>query len=518
MESDIPESKSRKSKKLTVTGMLRKQVLEGEEDSDENTDGPRTIAQETKALKNAFLREAAKEDAEDDGDDGGSFLQLRPKDPANAKDDADTEALPLASATSKKAKKNKNKKNDDEEITTNPADADAFLRDFFTKQWWREKDAKKLPTYSQIVGEQEPTMPDISSDEDYLENQEEFEAKHNFRFEEEGANHIMTYPRQIDDSVRNTTSKRKEQREAKKKRKEEELQLKAEKLKQLKNLKKKEILDRLAKIQETSGASVDGFDGLDLSAQFDPAEHDRQMESLFNDDFYAGEEALPEDDMLQVVMEGEQAEFDKPLRFQEELDAKIKKAQKKKQKTAASKLAPNTNQSGALSEDAEASADHDPSNSTNAETQAMLDKAMDEYYALDYEDMIGDLPVRFKYNMHAKPLSFGLSIEDILNMDEKELNQRVSIKKLAPYKDVEDVPWSEGAHNVPGVPQGPKSKTFQLAARRGGHGSTKGYGNKHLHTQTSTRGRGHFSKKFPSSGGGRGSGGRFGGGHGRGNG
>ena len=93
--------------------------------------------------------------------------------------------------------------------------------------------------------------------QDFNDDVDEFEAKHNFRFEEPGANNILTYPRTIEDSVRNKASKRKLAREAKKKRKAEELAKKAEKLKQIKNQKKKEILDRLKKIESLSGNTVE---------------------------------------------------------------------------------------------------------------------------------------------------------------------------------------------------------------------------------------------------------------------
>lgn len=66
--------------------------------------------------------------------------------------------------------------------------------------------------------------------------------------------------------------------------------------------------------------------------------------------------------------------------------------------------------------------------------KAEADRLMDELYQLDYEDMIGDTPVRFHYTK-VKPQGFGLSVEDIMQADDKDLRQFVSMKKLAPYRD-----------------------------------------------------------------------------------
>jgi protein KRI1 len=71
---------------------------------------------------------------------------------------------------------------------------------------------------------------------------------------------------------------------------------------------------------------------------------------------------------------------------------------------------------------------------------ALLEKArqamMDEYYKLDFEDTIGDLKTRFKYTK-TKPSKFGIGAPEILLMDDKELNQYISLKKLAPYQEEE---------------------------------------------------------------------------------
>ena len=78
-------------------------------------------------------------------------------------------------------------------------------------------------------------------------------------------------------------------------------------------------------------------------------------------------------------------------------------------------------------------------NDTDDETKASrseAEKLMDELYQLDYEDMIGSMPVRFHYTQ-VKPQSYGLSTEEIMDADDKELRQYVSIKKMAPYRERE---------------------------------------------------------------------------------
>jgi protein KRI1 len=77
---------------------------------------------------------------------------------------------------------------------------------------------------------------------------DDYEREYNFRFEEAEGESLKTYPRDVT-SVRKKDDKRKRQRQARKERKLEEKRRKAEEIKRLKNLKEKEIAERLAKIQ-----------------------------------------------------------------------------------------------------------------------------------------------------------------------------------------------------------------------------------------------------------------------------
>ena len=69
----------------------------------------------------------------------------------------------------------------------------------------------------------------------------------------------------------------------------------------------------------------------------------------------------------------------------------------------------------------------------DSEAAQLADKLVDEYYALDYEDKVGDVKTRFHY-AKVPAESFNLTPEEILLATDAELNSYMSLKKLAPYR------------------------------------------------------------------------------------
>jgi protein KRI1 len=70
----------------------------------------------------------------------------------------------------------------------------------------------------------------------------------------------------------------------------------------------------------------------------------------------------------------------------------------------------------------------------NSLDRQLKQKMLDELYKLDYEDIIGDMPCRFKYR-HVEPNSYGLSCEEILFANDTALKQFVSLKSMNPYRE-----------------------------------------------------------------------------------
>lgn len=464
-DDDDPEKQVRPSlssngskphKPVYLKDALAKQLIEDGSDFDEDDSKSKrkrivTYADDQQSYKNEFLRSAKLDD--DDNDDGNGFLKLRRKEQPQAPDDA-PELAPYDKDISQRLEEYFGK---DDHLDEN----DKFLKDFLLKKSWVDEDANRIPSYEDIVG-------DVIEDEEELEKQDRFEAEYNFRFEEGVGSQVMGHSRIVNDSVRRKDDARKQKREKKKERLSEAAFERREELKRLKNIKKKQILEKLKKIRTVAGVKESDEKLLqeeDLEEEFDPDEYDKKMREAFGEEYYGAEDAdenfqaYDMDDFEKPNFEDEDEILGLPKGWDEDVAGSAKAGfsaarQRAKDINLVDSEPENMNVEGKdfdsddseLDKENEEAAKHGgddalPSHSISKRKKKAkislreklaFDKQLEEYYKLDYEDMVGDLPTRFKYRQ-VKPSMYGLSTSEILAADDKDLNQYVSLKKLAPY-------------------------------------------------------------------------------------
>ncbi|KAL6304942.1 KRI1-like family C-terminal-domain-containing protein [Sparassis latifolia] len=366
----------------------------------------------------------------------------------------------VPSGSADEAERSKNKKKGEEKTKKSKQDeGQEFLINYILNRGWVDRSARRLPTYSEItaskkgkgkangtstadsdledeVEEQEGTGADAQSEEldedEFDEVVDRFESSYNFRFEEPDAATIARYPRNLPSLVRREDTSRKEAREKRIARKEEELLKKKEEVKRLKALKMKELRAKLEKIGKEGGKNLEdtaALQVLDLDGDWDPDTHDRQMTGLYgnDDDADAVDEEKPQwDDEIDIdnIVPSEPSE------------SKSKKKKKKKKDKPADVIdegGVDVDEMDAEVERLHRDLDDEEWDGTEEMRKRKLDEYMDELYELEFNDMVGDLPTRFKY-AKVEPQSFALSPVEVLMATDAELNSYMGIKKYAPYR------------------------------------------------------------------------------------
>ncbi|KAH7971508.1 hypothetical protein HPB49_025276 [Dermacentor silvarum] len=316
--------------------------------------------------------------------------------------------------------------------------AEDFLRDYILNKRYLER--SRLPA-AKLDDEE-----DLSADEATLQEQEVFEHKFNYRFEEPDSEFIKKYPRTMQDSMRRKDDRRKVKRQEVKERKLQEKEQKKEEINRLKALKKKEILEKLQKLKEVTGNDQLGFADADIEGDFDPQEYDRRMNAIFNSEYYEqdAEELKPEDPLDEELGledwdqwqggEGEEGneeagenegwtenyDDDYPGYeggtgdYQDDSELTGEKKGKRRKKSHFAKVVSRKKPV------------FDPSSKS-------FEEYFDEYYKLDFEDIVGGMPTRFRYRS-VVPNDFGLTTEEILSAKDKELNRWCSVKKTCQHR------------------------------------------------------------------------------------
>lgn len=475
-EDEEAPKKKQKTKPVLYKDLQIKTLLKEGPEAMEEVEAEKTEVevpvQEQKRLKKEFMQ------AVDDWEKTDQKVELLK--PRSRNETTETTALPVLPTDEKEVV---------EEITKYWGQSedpdDAFLKQFMLKQEWKEPDPQ-LMTYDEVVD---------SEDKKRDQEMELFELAYNYRFEEEGFEKIKTYAREVKDSVRIKNDTRKQQRTAKKERKELEKKHKVEAIKHFKNLKKQEILDRLQLINTFAGTET-GLDPATLDEDFDPEEHDKTMQKIFNSEYYSHKEhekdlEIPEDAVVKnddktnemdikrietdagQLMEGGAGDWwlcdecKEPIpvgrlkydclecdnyticegcREVAAHEHRLKRGRVPKVCEPPSEyVAVCCNECGVdvttqRRYDCRVCPDFTLCEACKGvkkhphPVRCLEDELWKEYFELDFEDLVGGQATKFKYK-DVTPEDYGLNDEDILDLDDKTLNSLISLKKLATYRE-----------------------------------------------------------------------------------
>ena len=205
---------------------------------------------------------------------------------------------------------------------------------------------------------------------------------------------------------------------------------------QMKKIKQMKITEKLEKLRQIAGGGIDeealsAFSAGDLEGDYDPEAHAKMLERIFNDQYYDQAEDvrpdinLDDDDLAEDV----KAEAGEDWEDQAEVKEEVKEEPGDEEEDGDRPW-----RRKKTSKAARAIAKEKPE--FDAEKRS-FDEYLDEYYKLDYEDMVGGVPCRFKYRK-VEPMEFGLDAKEVLQAKDKELNSWVSVKRVVQYRSDKD--------------------------------------------------------------------------------
>lgn len=453
------EEKDKEEKAMTIQDYQRHIIVDRCGELDDETDATAVRKSDYNPLQGTKITGFDDDDDDDDASDDGNGLltsglfkvkECPPKkteEPLEAVDDA--VAFVKGESSKISSDRDKDLLEGVRNAWNNPnlSKDDKWLADFFVNKRYLDDDDETIErAYNEVIIDEEP----LSDDEKTLEKMESFESLYRFRYEEPDQEFTKRYPRVIPKSLRAKDERRKRMHKAVKQRKKEEKEMRRIAIEKLKALKYKEIEAKIEKIKEVSGNMDIDLGEKELEDDFDPNAHDVAMSHMFGDDYYEADEgntAKPvfsddEDiiknyddwmvkqgaaDVAGDVDDGEEGDNENAEYYGEnfnmDADYDPSKAKKELQKEM---IVASGKKCRRKSKFAKALAKKKP---VFNPLEKKFDAYFEEYYQLDFEDIVGDIPCRFKYRK-VESNDFGLSTEEILAAQDRELNRWYSLKKL----------------------------------------------------------------------------------------
>lgn len=418
-EEAKPQDSEKQKKPMTLRDYHRENYLSGAalaDDNDEESEAPRTYAQEQEDLKNNVIKEmhaaadnedtsAGKEEGEDEEDD--EFL-IRKSAPA-----------PLPKAETKL------------DVESADKDPETFLTNFMSSRAW-------------IPSERSELQPFESEDEGEDERAEAFEEAYNFRFEDPNKvnERITTHARDATNQQsvrREEKSSRKKHREAERSRKEEEKKQRDAEKNRLRKLKVDQLQDKVNQIKNIAGLQASRFSDEDWASFLDDAWDDKnwekEMQKRFGDEYYAQDEGAESENEDSSKKHPKKPTWDDDIDITDivpDFDAENEKP------TVELSDAEMDNEEGGSNKKSKAQEKREQKRDARKE-RMRIEEAADRNLDLDINLLPGATKknaTRFRYR-ETSPQAFGLSAKDILMADDSNLNKFAGLKKLASFRDPE---------------------------------------------------------------------------------
>jgi protein KRI1 len=200
-------------------------------------------------------------------------------------------------------------------------------------------------------------------------------------------------------------------------------------LQELNQIRKREIEEKLLMLKNASGQEDLPLQQDDLDSDFDPDEHDRRMAKLFDQNYYGVDEGEQKPEFPEIDEEigienwdnFDKSKVDLDQNQEEEVhcedddfimdaDFDPNEAKKKKLQDELLTITKGRKRRRKLNRLAQLLKQEKPV--YTPELNKTYDEYVEEYYKLDYEDVIGDQPCRFKYS-ECVPNDFGLTVEEV---------------------------------------------------------------------------------------------------------